>query len=64
MAKPFCRDTFVGHVDSGHVVFIKRSGTNLRVSDFEEDSTTVFSMLDNGNSSKKLSCSRDTAVVD
>ena len=41
----------VHHIDSGHVVFIERSGTELRISDFRKDSTKIFCC----NSSKKLS---------
>ena len=54
MARPFGGDTFVNHIDSQGDVFIKQSGTVLWLSDFQKDSTKVFTMLCSCNSSKKL----------
>ena len=47
--------TVADHIDSRHIIFIKRSGTMLWVSNLEKDSTNIFSTLGWSNCSKKLS---------
>ena len=57
MARLLSGGMVVDHIDSRHVIFIEQSRMELRISDFQKDSTKVFSVLVCCNSWKKLSLS-------
>ena len=64
VARSFCRDVSIDHVDGRHVVFIESSGIGLVETQFLHDRTEVTSLFAGESSCKEFSLMELVVVID